>query len=122
MAPEGYLGINDYKIGQPPNWRDGRFWTNTFWRGRVFNRLRYTRAVENYIIQMHQRHWETICQYDEATKERGEQSILMEEKLLPVLSVITEWADRYRLTPNEYNAKYGQVDDAANSLGGDDEG
>lgn len=109
-----YLNINDHKIGEPPDWRDARFWTKTFWRGNVFNRSRYIRAVENYIIQMHQRLWETICQYDKMSQERGEKSIYMNKllnQLLPVYKIIGEWEDRYTLTPEEFKSKYGESDE-----------
>lgn len=116
---ESYLGICDYKIGPPPNWRDDRFWTKRMF-GKKFNRRHYIIEVEDYIKKAHERHWSDICKYDEVTAERGEVSISIEEKLLSVLSVVTEWADRYRLTPDEYDSKYGQQNDyTTESWGGD---
>lgn len=106
-----YLGINDHKIGPPPNWRDSRFWTKRILRKKKFNRMRYILEVEDYIIKAHERHWSDICKYDEATAECGEQSIFIEKQLLPVFKIVSEWADRYRLTPNEYDSKYGEVDE-----------
>lgn len=106
-----YLGINDYKIGAPPNWRDSRFWKLKLF-GKKFDMELYIAEVEDYIKKAHQRHWETICEYDNVTAERGEKSIEMERNILQVAEVLTEWADRYRLNKADYDHKYGKTDES----------
>lgn len=65
-----YLGINDWKIGPPPNWRD--FVTQGKKKKLIFNVPAYIAAVEAYIVAAHKRHWDTICDLDKLSAEYGE--------------------------------------------------
>lgn len=107
-----YLGINDYKIGPPPNWQDSKYWKRKI-IGKKFRHKKYIEDVETYMVAAHERHWSDIERLDELSQERGESAERMEKEIIAmfvhlnsVCTQVEKWADSWRLTKSEYNDKW----------------
>ena len=105
-TPDSYLGINDYKIGAPPNWQNPKYWKSGFFKQK-FSHAKYVQDVESYMVKAHERHWEDIERIDKLNQERGEGAELMEEQLAPVMETVERWADKWRLCAEKYDEKWG---------------